>query len=148
MKATEDERVRAQRFGAYVSDAARQVGYDLDSPRGGGKTQLAKNTGMSLASVSRMISGQVIPDPKFFESLARALSIPLVELLVRSGLVSSGALDSSKQPAKRLPLTVREAAVDLGIVDPSTIAAFESMVKVMLNSQQSTDGSSRGRESA
>lgn len=133
----------AERFGAFIAEAARRAGYDVDSPRGGGKTQLAKATGMSQASVSRMINGQTIPDPRFLEPLANALSINLQELLVRSGLVSEGVLPRS--PPRHRRLTAREAAADLGITDPASIAAFETMVKVMTDSQQVKESSDGGR---
>ena len=83
---------RAQKFGEYVSNAARAAGYDIDSPRGGGKKALAGKAGMSHASVSRMLAGQTIPDPEFFESLADALNLNVGRMLVEAGVISERSL--------------------------------------------------------
>lgn len=79
-------------FSEYVAKAARAAGYDIDSPRSGGKKQLAAAAGMSHPTVSRMLAGLAMPDPHGLERLAEALRVPLTELLVQSGLVSESAL--------------------------------------------------------
>ena len=127
--ATDDSRTLTKRFAAYITQAARAAGYDIDSPRGGGKTQLARDTGMSASSVGRMLAGQTMPDPSYYEPLARTLRVPLRELLIRSGIVSPESLGA---PA---PATVRsrgitpvEAAEELGIRDPVDRELFLAMV--------------------
>lgn len=127
---------RAERFGQYVAEAARAVGYDIDSPRGGGKKALAEDAGMSHASVSRMLSGQTIPDPKFFEPLADSVGIELFDLLVRSGLVSDEIkIPGSDRPPKPRRLTPTQAAHALGINDPRNIAVFEALVNSLLEQE-------------
>lgn len=120
---------RAQKFGQYVAVAARAAGYDIDSPRGGGKKALAEAAGMSHASVSRMLAGQTIPDPSFFEPLARALHLPVSEMLIQSGVVSAESL--MRPEILDHPLSAREVAAQLGITSADKIAAFESMVRVL-----------------
>lgn len=128
---------RAQRFGAHVAAAARAAGYDIDSPRGGGKKALAEAAGMSHASVSRMLAGQTIPDPSFFEPLARVLHVPIGELLVISGLVSRETLlpEAGRQPPQRpKAVSPRDVAADLGINDPAKVELFETMVRALIGS--------------
>jgi transcriptional regulator with XRE-family HTH domain len=121
-----------QRFGQYMTEAVRAAGYDIDSPRGGGRVALARLTGMSPSSVGRMLAGQTLPDPVHLETLANALSLPLGELLVRSGLISRGAIPDQPQPAPR-PLAPAEAARRLGITDPLRVALFEALVATLTN---------------
>lgn len=123
---------RARDFASYVRQAARRAGYDVDSPRGGGRTALARDTGMSQSSVGRVLAGKSMLDPAYFEPLASALRVPVSELLVLSGLVSRSAF--SKQPQHEAP-TPRQAAMDLGITDPLKVELFEMMVRALLVEQ-------------
>ncbi|MFF4347569.1 helix-turn-helix domain-containing protein [Streptomyces sp. NPDC001530] len=121
---------RVQKFGEYVSDAARAAGYDIDSPRGGGKKALAEKAGMSHASVSRMLAGQTIPDPKFFESLADALNLEVGRMLVEAGVLSERAL-SYEELRPPQEIDPREVARSLGITAPDKIEAFVAMAKAL-----------------
>lgn len=131
------DELRAEQFAAYVREAARRAGYDIDSPRGGGKTALARDTGMSPSSVGRMIAGKAMPDPAYLEPLAQALRVPLPELLVLSGLISRDAFTDPQPPRALSP---REAAADLGIKDPSKVELFETMVRALLTDQNLGSG--------
>lgn len=73
-------------FSEYVSKAARAAGYDIDSPRGGGKTAIASATGMSQSAVGRMLSGVTTPSVRSLGSLATTLGVPFEEMLNRSGV--------------------------------------------------------------
>lgn len=132
---------RAQRFGRYVAEAARAAGFDIDSPRGGGKMALAKAAGMSHASVSRMLAGLTIPDPSFFEPLANALRHPVADMLIQSGLISEeallqpGVLDHTLDP--------RVIAQQLGIRSEGRIQAFEAMVRALSGVEDSSVSDSR-----
>jgi len=75
-------------FSDFVTNAARAAGYDIDSPRGGGRTALAEASGMTLSSVSRMLSGQTGISPKALPGLAEALRVPVSSVLVAAGFVS------------------------------------------------------------
>jgi transcriptional regulator with XRE-family HTH domain len=128
---------KLQRFAEYVSAAARRAGYDIDSPRGGGKTELARDSGISASSISRVLSGTRALDPKYFEGLARALRVPLQELLTRSGTISSESLRTWPDSAVRSrPITPREAADELGITDPIDREMFLAMVDRLRRQQQ------------
>lgn len=124
-------------FAAYVAYAARAAGYDIDSPRGGGKTALARDAGVSLSTISRLLSGERAPDPTTYEGLARALRVPIRELLVRSGIISSESLPESPRSAVRSrPITPREAADELGITDPVNREMFLAMVDRLKRAQR------------
>ncbi|NUL03567.1 helix-turn-helix transcriptional regulator [Streptomyces lunaelactis] len=133
---------RTERFGAYMRRAAQEAGYDIDSPRGGGKKALAEATGMSASSVGRMLAGQTMPDPNFLERLADVLGVPLPELLVQSGLVSRDALPAGDYKERRQPPkpTPAEAARQLGIKSPPRVAMFESLVAHLLDEEEKESG--------
>lgn len=73
-------------FFEYVRKAAREAGFDIDSPRGGGKKRLAEATGMSQSAVGRMLSGATTPSVHSLRSLASVLAVPFEEMLDRSGV--------------------------------------------------------------
>ncbi|MFF2650357.1 helix-turn-helix domain-containing protein [Streptomyces sp. NPDC058045] len=138
---------RAEQFAAYIREAARRAGYDIDSPRGGGKTAIARATGMSQSSVGRIIAGTSMPDPVYLQPLARTLRVPIEEMLVLSGLVSRESLTEAREAPAQRPLSPRDAANDLGIRDPSMVDAFETMVRALLTQQNirsEDDRESRG----
>ncbi|GAA4663013.1 helix-turn-helix domain-containing protein [Streptomyces youssoufiensis] len=120
---------RTQRFAEYIRRAAIAAGYDITSPRGGGKKALAEAAGMGQSSVGRMLAGQTMPDAAQLEPLARALKVPLAELLVLSGIVSRDALPTRPAPPTPVePMSAEEAASTLGIRTPSRIGLFTAMV--------------------
>ncbi|MFE2243874.1 helix-turn-helix domain-containing protein [Streptomyces virginiae] len=129
---------RTERFAEYIRQAVREAGYDIDSPRGGGKTMLARRTGMSSSSVGRMLAGKTMPDPAVLERLADALDMPLAELLVRSGLVSSPTVlpGGSELAGGEDPISPAEAARRLGIRTPARVAMFESMVAHLVREEE------------
>ncbi|MEH0445462.1 helix-turn-helix transcriptional regulator [Streptomyces sp. B21-102] len=147
--ATEEDSTptRAQQFGEYVAAAARAAGYDIDSPRGGGKKAIGERAGMSHASVSRMLAGQTVPDPVYFERLAEALGVPLMELLVRSGVVSQNARRAAVAQGAVLdtPLTAETAARLLGIRSPDRVQMFTAMTKTLAEQEDADEEVRAGR---
>jgi transcriptional regulator with XRE-family HTH domain len=108
-----------QSLAAYVREAALHAGYDIDSPRGGGKTKLATDSGMSLTTLSRLLSGERMPDARYFAGLAKALGVPLTELLVRSGIIPEENLTQEYlQSVRSRSLTPGDVANNWGIYDP------------------------------
>ncbi|MGJ5831356.1 helix-turn-helix transcriptional regulator [Streptomyces ossamyceticus] len=73
-------------FSEYVTKAARDAGYEIDAPRGGGRKALAEATGMSQSAVGRMLSGATTPSVYSLRSLASVLAVPFEEMLDRSGV--------------------------------------------------------------
>ena len=121
----DQDELRTEQFAAYVREAARRAGYDIDSPRGGGRAALARDTSMSPSSVGRLLAGKAMPDPAYLQPLAQALRVPLPELLVLSGLVSRDVFTEQQHPPRAL--SPREAAADLGNWDRSALEGREQL---------------------
>jgi transcriptional regulator with XRE-family HTH domain len=136
---------RAQRFAEYIRPAVVAAGYDIDSPRGGGKKALAAATGMSPSSVGRMLAGQTLPEPVHLERLAEVLDVPLMDLLVQSGIVSERLSRRSEAaafppPAEASPaLTPEVAARALGIRSPDRVQMFTAMAKTLAEQEEAAD---------
>lgn len=138
---------RAQRFAEYIRPAVVAAGYDIDSPRGGGKKALAKDTGMSASSIGRMLAGQTLPDPAHLERLATVLRVSLIDLLIRSGIVSveaSGTVTPAA-PTPDPPLTHEEAARALGIRSPDRVQMFTAMAKSLADQEEADKDVRSGR---
>ncbi|MER5559639.1 helix-turn-helix transcriptional regulator [Streptomyces sp. NPDC002506] len=117
-----DETVRA-RFGRLVAEAARRTGrYDIDSPRGGGKSALARDTGLSESAVSRMLRGETLPDPRTFTAIADAVDLDVRWLLIEAGILPHDYRPTPSETGATgvgsRSITPTEAADALGIVDP------------------------------
>lgn len=103
---------RAQRLAAYVRQAAVAADYDIDRPRGGDKLRLATDAGMSPSTLSRLLSGDRLPDPRYYEGLANALRVSVIDLLIEAGVIS----ESLREPRASVPvLTIDEAADAWGL---------------------------------
>lgn len=109
---------RAQRFARVVAPAAERAGY---TGHGAG-ARLARDTGMTESSVSRMLKAQAIPDARFFEPLAKAVGLSVSDLLVEAEIVSPESLrtlsETDRSQVRSRPITPEEAAERLGITDP------------------------------
>jgi transcriptional regulator with XRE-family HTH domain len=75
------------RLAAYVRTAAIAAGYDIDRPNSGDKTRLARDAGMSITTLSRLLSAERMPDARYLAPLARAINVDPVDLLVESGIL-------------------------------------------------------------
>ena len=76
-----------EEFAAWLRARATAAGYDLSSPRAGGRSKLAADTGVSLSQIARVLSAKNRPDIDTQRQLAKALRVPLREMLIRSGTV-------------------------------------------------------------
>lgn len=133
---------RAARFAAVVRPAAQRAGYTGH----GSKSRLARDTGMTESSVSRMLLGQSIPDPKFFEVIAKAIQLPVRDLLVEAGIISERALTETNQSQVTSRITLEQAADGLGITDPVARELFFASVERLRRQQDTTAPDSHGRE--
>lgn len=117
-----DETVR-KRFGRLVADAARRTGrYDIDSPRGGGKSALARETGLSESAIGRMLRGETLPDPRHFAAIADAVDLDVGRLLVEAEILPreyrATPVETDATGVGSRSITPTEAADALGIFDP------------------------------
>jgi transcriptional regulator with XRE-family HTH domain len=125
------------RFASYVRQAALDAGYSIDSPRGGDKTRLANDAGMSLTTLSRLLSGERMPDARYFAPLAKALKVDLQELLVQSGIVPAESLTQKpQQSVSSRPLTPDEVADSWSIHDPAGRELVRAMFEKLRNDVQ------------
>ncbi|UJV41588.1 helix-turn-helix domain-containing protein [Streptomyces sp. AMCC400023] len=125
-------RTQAERFAEYIRPAVVAAGFDIDSPRGGGKKELARLTGASQSSIGRMLAGQTMPGPVLLEKLAEVLGLPLTELLVQSGMVSNRtSMAREVRPEAPPSLSVEDAARRLGIRSVKGVNIFKAMVETL-----------------
>lgn len=143
----------AERFGAVVDDLARKAGYDT-SAGGGGRTALARDTGMSPSAVGRMLAGKTLPQPSQFEAIARAVHADVRELLVTGGVISAESWSSDVKPdvvsgTSPVPPLSPEAAADMwGVKEPGIRSMLISSVRQAIRLQNEVnsrrDHDSRG----
>ncbi|WP_405535735.1 helix-turn-helix transcriptional regulator [Streptomyces sp. NBC_00075] len=110
-------------FAAWVEELMRRRGYDIDSPRGGGKSRIADEAGVHRAAVTRLLHRQSMPDLETTRRLARVLDVSVREMLIRSGRLTAEELTDPRAHLPSTPptsapirrLTVDEAADLLGV---------------------------------
>lgn len=111
-------------FAAWIEELMRRRGYDIDSPRGGGKSRIADDAGVHRAAVTRLLQRQSMPDLETTRRLARVLDVPVRDMLIRSGrltaeelpLPPAGAAAVGRQPGSAdRPPSLEELAEVLGV---------------------------------
>ncbi|RLU84032.1 transcriptional regulator [Streptomyces griseocarneus] len=136
-----------ERFASWVESLMRERGYDIDSPRGGGRSRLAEDAGVHRAAVTRLLQRQSLPDLETMRALARALGVGLREMLIESGKVTEGdlPLPGASCAAGEGQITPEEACGLLGIPH-SHRRQFVEMTEMIL----AVSGATRptGREAA
>ncbi|MEI7034166.1 helix-turn-helix transcriptional regulator [Streptomyces pratensis] len=107
-------------FATWIEELIRRRGFDIDSPRGGGKSRLADEAGVHRAAITRLLQRQSMPDLETTRRLAQVLQVPVRDMLIRSGRLTEEDLPlpsapTGAPPADGRPLTLEEAAVALGV---------------------------------
>lgn len=108
-------------FAAWLEDLMRSRGYDIDHPRGGGRSRVADDAGVHRAAVTRLLQRQSMPDLATMRGLAHALDVPVRDVLIRSGKLSEDDLPVPVTYARRRDasgggrITLEEAAELLGV---------------------------------
>ncbi|MGW0939217.1 helix-turn-helix domain-containing protein [Streptomyces sp. NPDC002666] len=106
------------RFATWIEELIRRRGFDIDSPRGGGKSRLADEAGVHRAAITRLLQRQSMPDLETTRRLAQVLQVPVRDMLIQSGRLTEEdlPLPSVGQAATGgRRLTLEEAADGLGI---------------------------------
>lgn len=139
----------AQRFAAVVLPAAERAGYTGH----GRNARLARASGMTESSVGRMLNGQAIPEPRFFEPLAEAVGLHPAVLFVEAGLMSRESLQSLSETDRSQvgsDLTPEEVADRLGIQDEVGRQMFFATIDrlLRLEDDQPADRDDRGGAAA
>ncbi|MEV6423008.1 helix-turn-helix transcriptional regulator [Streptomyces sp. NPDC051662] len=116
-----------EQFATWVEELIRRRGFDIDSPRGGGKSRLADEAGVHRAAVTRLLQRQSMPDLETTRRLSHVLQVPVREMLIRSGRLTEEDLPLPDPPPRAVhapesatgsvagTLTLEEAAVALGV---------------------------------
>ncbi|MFH8981358.1 helix-turn-helix domain-containing protein [Streptomyces varsoviensis] len=130
-----------EHFAHWVEGLLRERGYDIDSPRGGGRSQLAEDAGVHRAAVTRLLQRQSLPDLETMRALAPVLGVGLRDMLIESGKVvpedlplppqSTGAAAPRAGSADGPRATPQEAADLLGIPE-SHQRQFVEMTEMIL----------------
>lgn len=128
----------ARRFADTVVPAAERAGYTGH----GARARFARDTGMTESSVSRMWSGSALPDPRFYEPIAKAVRMPVRTLLVEAEIISEPSLTESTR-SRVVSLTPEQAATELGFTSPVDRELFLGMV-ARLRERHPTDAPDNG----
>ncbi|PZT76049.1 MULTISPECIES: helix-turn-helix domain-containing protein [unclassified Streptomyces] len=110
-----------EQFAAWIEELVRRRGFDIDSPRGGGKSRLADEAGVHRAAITRLLQRQSMPDLETTRRLAHALGVPVRDMLIRSGRLTEedlplpGTAERALVAAEAPRLTLEEAAAALGV---------------------------------
>ncbi|MEX2985353.1 helix-turn-helix domain-containing protein [Streptomyces sp. C36] len=126
-----------ERFAGWVEHLMRERGYDIDNPRGGGRSRLAEDAGVHRAAVTRLLQRQSLPDLETMRALARVLGVGLRDMLIESGKVSAedlplpGGTPAGAGARAAGRVTPPEAAEMLGIPD-SHRRQFVEMTEMIL----------------
>ncbi|WP_329032201.1 helix-turn-helix domain-containing protein [Streptomyces sp. NBC_01725] len=120
-----------ERFARIVATAAVAAGFDLQGR--GGKAELARAIGMDPSNVTRMLAGESLPSPSLFEAIARAVKIPVSELLVAAEIISRESLqplsETDRSQVRSRSITPAEAAAQLGITDPVGVQMLTATIE-------------------
>ncbi|MEU8920343.1 helix-turn-helix transcriptional regulator [Kitasatospora sp. NPDC048545] len=103
----------AQRFASWLKPAMRRAGMDVDKQQGGGRAALADACQVSRSTVGRWLDGQSIPGSEHFEAIAAALGVPVMDLLLGTGIISAESLQTPQSATRHF--SPEEAAEELGI---------------------------------
>ncbi|MBT2427239.1 helix-turn-helix domain-containing protein [Streptomyces sp. ISL-112] len=127
-------------FGRWLAHRLEDLGYDLSSPRSGGRSAFAEAAGLSPSTVTRLLRGEMPTDPRLLRTLAEAIKEPYAALLVRAGVISPEELAAVQNPTTTNPITPDQAADELGITDPVERKVFINMVRTLARPPAATNG--------
>ncbi len=113
-----------QTFAAWLKEQLRRRGY----PERGAQKKLSTASGISTATVSRLLRAEGQADLSTLTLLSEFLEIPLGEILVRAGVLTPADLAAASRPIDPEPISAKRAAAEFGITSPEGIDTFERMV--------------------
>ncbi|MBT2409548.1 helix-turn-helix transcriptional regulator [Streptomyces sp. ISL-12] len=139
-------------FAAWIEGLMRDRGYDIDSPRGGGKSRVADEAGVHRTAVTRLFQRQSMPDLETARRLARVLGVPVRDMLIRSGRLTADELvETRSSPAFGPDATVAaprptlEEVADLLGVPADRREMFVRVVEQFLPTEGRDEGEGGGR---
>ncbi|GAA3237097.1 helix-turn-helix transcriptional regulator [Streptomyces lavendulae] len=111
-------------FAAWLKEQLLRRGY----PERGGQKKFSTDSGISAATVSRLVRAEGEPDLRTLSTLAESLGVPLGEILVRAGVLTPADLAAAARPLDPAGITPAQAAAELGITSERGVETFERMV--------------------
>ncbi|MGC4946228.1 helix-turn-helix domain-containing protein [Streptomyces sp. DT224] len=138
-----DAPTRARRFADIVAPAAQRAGYTGH----GSNARLARDTGMSESSVSRMLKGQAVPELKFFAPLSEVVGVAVIDLLEAMGLPPQSLQPLSETTPSQVgsrSISPEEAAARLGITDPVGVHMLAATIERLRRLQEQSDNDQPG----
>lgn len=131
----------------HVLDQDGRVKYDLTAGRRtGGRKRLAEDSGMDPGQLTRLLTGERMPDIWPLARLARNLGTTLDALLVESDNYPSQSTSQQLQESVRSPLLTPEAVAESWGVD---MADVRSMFEILRKRPAATpDDEADGRTEA
>ncbi|WP_235457198.1 helix-turn-helix domain-containing protein [Streptomyces olivochromogenes] len=97
---TYEERCRAHRGIRRLGRGRDARAATTSTARGGGKTKLAEDAGVHRAAITRLLQRQSMPDLDTMRGLARALGVPVRDVLIRSGKLTEEDLPQAPAPPR------------------------------------------------
>lgn len=152
----EERKAVARRFGALVTQLARDKGIAIESGAGG-RAELATKLDINVSMVSRALDGEVLPQIWQFAKWAKVLDYPLRNLMVESGVIDAEDWPEDGVPVvpsvttPPQPLTPDAAADSWQITNPlirrGLIASIENALAMQAeeNARSGVDGGAAAR---
>ncbi|MET9468518.1 helix-turn-helix domain-containing protein [Streptomyces sp. NPDC006544] len=133
-------------FAAWLRTMMERRGYTGVGSQG----RFAKDVGMPGGNLSRILRGVGgPPDIRTLEPIAKALNIPLIEVLVRASVLHQSDLDDIHEARlDPTPISTERAAEELGITSPEGRQTFERMVQGLRLIEASGSDTSTPRDRA
>lgn len=132
-----------KRLAAYVRLHAPAAGYDLEAF--GETARLARDADMDKSTLTRLLKGERLPQPKALWPLAKTLGRPYPELLVEGGIIPAESLAHMPEPGvASTPITAADLSDQWGVTDPKSRELVEDMlarVRQLAQAPQDTRGS-------
>ncbi|MFD5323898.1 helix-turn-helix domain-containing protein [Streptomyces sp. NPDC127092] len=131
-------------FAGWVEGLMRARGYDIDSPRGGGKSRIADEAGVHRAAVTRLLQRQSMPDLETMRRIAPLLGVSVRDMLIRSGRVTPEELPVAADllPPSDWQPTMEDFARWLGVPD-ERMDVFVKVVNQFLDHPEAEAGEQR-----
>lgn len=97
-----------QPFGEWLREEMLRQGYEVDGPRAGGRTLLAKRSGISLSIVSRILGENRVPEVPALRAIGKTLGYTLGEMMVFAGLAEPEELPRPSAHVSQVQVTAPE----------------------------------------
>lgn len=119
-------------FGHWLRREMKRRGYETEGPRAGGRTRLAKETGISLSVISRILIDNRVPETKALRAIGETFGYSLGEMMVHAGVANPGELGTQVIVAPEgTPTGPRDSIEIPPDVDLSTVQEWQRRIWLM-----------------